>query len=348
MFKIKSHQNDDYVFSKPSKSRRVWAAVIDLFLTIVCSLVLFLLFYMNVIDVFNERDLFASVAQDQLNTGLFEEKEGSTYPVYVNDGVGDELPGTTEGNLAIYKRTAENYRKAVVTYYLDYKVNLSPDKDEAITVEDGDETKVYARKDYFNNRRFNTLILGIQEQEDGTFRSEYYQVDSLDQDPLTATYYLAEDSTPEEQATFFLNLCTFYYGPLGTTGVYYDALQDYQNETHIKEIDSITNLHTIYSFWISFIPFAFVFFFLIPIFSSYGQTLGKRILKIYVVSRDCEELPRTRIGWRCLFEFFLVSLSICFTFGILSIIEVIYLCLNRNRRSFSDSLCLTAVTDDLI
>lgn len=340
------------IASHPTKSKRAWAAVLDIFFTIIPTVVFFILFYTLTIDLFDTRSMFDEVAQDQLKTGLYVEVEGQKYPTFINTDKNDLTYDSEQERAESYFDAVEKYREACVYYYKTYKTEISPDRDELVTLDGGGGM---SRQSYYTNHWINVNVLGISEvYEDGKFSSDFYVTDNLDKDPLEVEYnFSSENEVGSEQyysdkSLFLAKLSSFYYGQTGTTGSYAVALDDYASESHVKDWDSVTATHTMIYFWISLIPSAGVFWFIIPIFSPYGQTLGKRIFKIFVVTRDDEELPRTRIGYRCLFEWVLISISFGFTLGLLSIIDTIIMACTRNQRTITDSLLITSVTDDII
>ena len=106
-------------------------------------------------------------------------------------------------------------------------------------------------------------------------------------------------------------------------------------------IFGLDNEFRLFIFFVMFFLSLIFINFIIPIFIWNGQTIGKRILKIKVVSENGEELEGVKLLGRIL----ILNLSSSMFYGVPLIISGILVLSNDDRQSLHDKIFNTIVID---
>lgn len=277
-----------------------------------------------------------------VSTGIFTQK-GTTY--YKNN----ELQGTQIENSYLAKEkdngftsyTEDEYFTKeddgyllinhLYKYYSDYLVNYSLDKDQLV---DGQ-----TRSEYYTVSWFNENILKVG--------NEYftYSLDNDNNPDLTKVGTLKAEFISGEEVVKDAGLYKY------SKDIYQKAIEDFYNQTFIKKAVNENSLINSFVGFSAAMVALIVFYLIIPLFSKYGQTLGKHIMKIYVVNSNGFLVKKYQTILRAIplivgvtifcfvKNFFIVIIGI----AVLFIASVLLMILTRYHQSLHDYLAFTVV-----
>ncbi len=308
---------------------RVTSCLVDLaFFAGSFALIFFLLStesFPTLIDATGAREAQARMSDYQISSGLVSRNE--------NNVLSD-----------ISSETYNAYEDAVVYYYLDYESGNNEKNPDPLhfTVED-----------------YNKTILGLPESDEYVNHSSYYEYKKdaeghsilNERGVLKASLY--NETTHELTKDALSNLLTFYRSA-------YSAAQDsLMARPYYKEAQATLNRgYIIVESLAAYVPFL-VFYFIIPICSVPGQTLGKKFMKIALAEqRTGVAVEKWRIPLRAIPFIVVTTFAIIFNDLIVSLTTVIlvllisftFMVFTKKRRCLHDYIAGTVVIreDDLM
>ena len=158
---------------------------------------------------------------------------------------------------------------------------------------------------------------------------------------------LNDASTKEDTAS---KLLAFYRSPTNNDTVYYGATYHFNHQESVVDVQSTLTRIEFLSLVPSIAFSPFIFFFLIPLLSPNGMTLGKRIVKTAVLGADGYKAKKINIVihyFIILLEFELLLIP-NLAFGLMawmfaSLIGFMALVMTRNHQSIHDKIARTIV-----
>ena len=345
---------------EPQSYKRIFSYAVDVLLTTIMGIIIFATLGLNVLDnVFGGKEAAKNISSFAIDSGLAyrkSDKEASTSIfIYNAEGTEDEKNGyvsTPSG-----EKGYEAYLDKVWYYYTEF-LNVEKNPDERVVGREG-----YSLEDYYKHayeRVFGFTNDTCGENPYFTYKSEAGVIDYTAKPVLNENYQQKVDISDETALNALLKY--FYNEENGNySGLYYEALLNmegsYYTESSVQTYYyQELNKQTI-SLWLTnmicFAPFGLAFFFVIPLCSKKGQTLGKLIFKVSVVDERGFYMNWTQRIVRPLlvslhFALLLIPNTI-FGFGLYflsAIASFMFMVLGRNRQNIHEKVSHTIVVDD--
>lgn len=344
---------------EPQSYKRIFSYAVDVLLTTVIGIILFATFGLNVLDdVFGGKEASNNISAFALDSGLTYQKPGKEASpsifIYNAGGTEDEKNGcvsTPNG-----EKGYEAYLDKVWYYYTEF-LNVEKNPDERVVGREG-----YSLEDYYKHAY--ERVFGFTKDTSGTnpyftYKSEAGVIDYTAKPVLNENYQQKVDISDESALNALLKY--FYYEENGNySGLYYEAILNmegsYYTEASVQTYYyQELNKQTI-SLWLTdmvcFAPFGLIFFFIIPLCSKKGQTLGKTIFKVSVVDERGFYMTWTQRIIRPLlvslhFALLLIPNTIL-GFGLYflsSIASFLFMVLGRSRQNIHEKVSHTIVVD---
>lgn len=269
-----------------------------------------------------------------------------------------------------------DYLPAVRSYYVSFMGgDGTSDNPKVDSVTKDGVTK--SPKEYYTVAYFNQTVMGLPDPAaisdvtdetkiSSTSASSYYKYalnqagDAVDVNALPvlkkefSDAVNGTDSTAKNKAISSLN--TYWYNTSSSSGVLVTAANLLSSQSYYTTRVVHANLASWAIEVVCFLPLQLVMFFLIPLFSKNGQTLGKWLLHLGVLSKEGYSITPynrimrpavvTLIG--CLYVI-VPPLSILpyFAYGLVALIDYIFMASSKdgNNRSLHDRLAKTIVVD---
>lgn len=134
-----------------------------------------------------------------------------------------------------------------------------------------------------------------------------------------------------------------------------DAMADFSQSSYIKDLEKSLKSTQVFIIVPSFVISYFVIFFTFPMIFKNGETIGKKMFKIGLVTKDGYNVKRRQIVFRQLILFvyvslfsFIIGFEIWTTLASLGLGVAIYFLstlISKQRRSFADFLAYTYLID---
>ncbi len=262
--------------------------------------------------------------------------------------------GDSSGTLLTYDETVQDgkpgwqhYQEAVLHYYT---VFIPGDNGALFYEKDG------VSKDAGGEYSTNSVNLFVLKNvyllnEDGTQASEnsdpYFILDESTEDPYDVKLDEKYNNTDPLTLT---KLKTFFANSEDRSGAYYQAVTHFTSQPHFTELQSSIGLKRYIAYLPSFILSPLIFFFLIPICTKDGRTLGKLVAKTAVIGSDGYKARKLNIVLHyavltIVWELLLIPNTILGIMGmsILLLADYLALILSKNHTSLHDKIARTLV-----
>jgi len=262
--------------------------------------------------------------------------------------------------------------------YLDlvwnYYTGFLAGNDERVVAMKKEDGTPYSQDDYY--QYFNQTIIGLPSisdladlSSDRKGEAKYFQYDlneegsaiDINAKPILQDNYLEKIANQETKETTLKELLSYflaYDSSSSVSGLYYDAVMDLQGaregsvQTYFTEQYTIISNASMVITFVCFLPFQFIFFFIIPLILKDGKTLGKLIFSLVVVRVDA---LRMKVMQQIIRSLILTLLGvILFALGttigvmlymLLVVIDFCALSFSRFHQSLHDKACKTIVVD---
>ena len=146
---------------------------------------------------------------------------------------------------------------------------------------------------------------------------------------------------------------TYLYDSNSAVALYQRSIAHFNNQAYAKEKVTAQANGTFFSFYPSIIAGPFLFFFVIPMLSKRGKTLGKRFLRIMVISEDGYQAKKWQMLTHYLFLFVpylalliqhpLITLPL---FAFYYVIDYMIMVMGKNHQGFHCKFSKTVVALD--
>lgn len=264
--------------------------------------------------------------------------------------------GDDAGTFLSYSASAEDgkagyekYQEAVVYYYTEFIPNnpnaVFAEEDGVSKNEDGTYSKESVSK-FVLKKVYKLNADGTQIEANA---DPYFVLNESTEDPYDVT--LSADYSGTTDPLKLTSLLE-YFASEGQKGVYYEAITHFSSQAYFSTLQNQLGLIRYISFLPSFIASPFIFFFLIPIFTPNGKTLGKLIAKTAVLSGDGYKARKlnTILHYACLtlvWECLLIPNTAIGIMGMMLILLIDYmvLVLSKTHQSLHDKIAQTLVVN---
>ncbi len=263
--------------------------------------------------------------------------------------------GDTSGTLLTYDETVQDgkpgwqyYQEAVIHYYT---VFIPGDSGAEFYEKDG-VTKNADGK--YSTDSINLFILKnvYLLNEDGTPVSEgvdpYFILDESTSDPYDVK--LVDEYVNTTESTKLSKLKTFFANSNSRTGAYYEAVTHFSTQPHFTELQSSIGLKRYIAYLPSFILSPLIFFFIIPLLTKDGKTIGKLVAKTAVIGNDGYKASKLNIILHyailtLVWEFLLIPSTMVgiMAMSIVLLADYLALILSKNHTSLHDKIARTLV-----
>ena len=264
----------------PNMVNRLGAALVDLAIYILLSVVILTVggiiigregtAFNNANTVISDHIVYSQLAKN-------DDKNG--YVAYQND----ELLSLDEENHSfILNKVSYFYCNYLTGVGVEADLKSSLDIDQEIKTKEGN----FLPKDYYTVRYFNETILGLPKQGE-IGHSQYFVYEQKDgQNDYTkiGTFKneFFEKITVNEKESYRLKNETDLLKVINN--IYQAAIKVFYNQKSIKNAQKTVDLTNSILMLISTLPSLAIFYILLPLISPFGQTIGKRILSLGVVT----------------------------------------------------------------
>ena len=279
----------------------------------------------------------------------------ATYDEYISFMKDSGLTkGDASGTLLTYDETVQDgkagwkhYQEAVLQYY---KVFIPGDSGAEFYESDGvtSENGKYSAEsiDRFVLKNVYRLNEDGTQVEDGS--DPYFVLDDSTSDPYDVK--LVADYQDTTETTKLSKLKTFFADSENRTGAYYEAVAHFSAQPHFTELQSSIGLKRYIAFLPSFILSPLIFFFIIPLLTKDGRTLGKLAAKTAVIGSDGYKAKKLNIILHyavltLVWEFLLIPSTIVgiMAMALLLLIDYLALILSKSHTSIHDKIARTLV-----
>ena len=303
------------------------------------------------------------------NTAILKaENYQATYDEYVSYMVDSGLVADDSGTLLSYDTLLDDgtpsylkYEQAVLTYYKVFIPNNYPNA--VFSADDG--VALNESKTGYDSASLAEFVLkkvyGLN--KDGTAidssSTQYFELDASTDDPYDTKPTKDYDYTAiTDQTSRNLKLAELkaHFATKDSssknTGVYFDAVNHFSSQAYYSSLQSAVGLKRYVAYLPSFILAPVIFFFIIPLFTPNGKTLGKLLCKTSVIGEDGYKAKKLNIAlhyacvtiiWECL----LIPSTILGIMAMffLMLIDYMILILSRTHQSLHDKIARTIVID---
>ena len=267
-------------YQVPSMVVRLGAAALDLALYILLS---FLLLTLGGLIVGREGTSFsnanATISDHIVYSKLAKTDEKNGYVAYQNNEL---LSLDNDNHSFILNNVAYFYCHYLTGEEIEDGLQASLDIDKQIKTKEGS----FLPKDYYTITYINETILGlpkegeighskyfVYEQKDG--ENDYTKIGTFKEEFFEATVVDGKDAKRLKNTSEILEVIN---------DIYHDAIKVFYNQQSIKKAQKVVDNTNAILMLISTLPCFAIFYLLLPLISPFGQTLGKRILSLGVVT----------------------------------------------------------------
>ena len=263
--------------------------------------------------------------------------------------------GDASGTLLSYDETIQDgkpgwqyYQEALIHYYTVF----IPGDSGAEFYETDEVTKNADGK--YSTDSINLFILKniYLLNEDGSQASEgidpYFVLDESTSDPYDVK--LVDEYADTTESTKLAKLKTFFADSENRTGAYYEAVTHFSAQPHFTELQSSIGLKRYIAFLPSFILSPLIFFFIIPLLTKDGRTLGKIAVKTAVIGSNGYKANKINIVLHyailtVIWEFLLIPSTMIGIMGmaLILLIDYLSLILSKSHTSIHDKIARTLV-----
>lgn len=334
-------------YKTPKMLNRFAAAAVDLAFYILLSFLI-----LTIVGFFTSRegtpyDNASSLITEQIKSSkLAKSEEKSGYVLYSSE---EFRTLDEEDRPLIIDRISYFYCSYLTGENIDAELSASLDKDEKIA-RDGIS---YLPKEYYTVTYFNEIILGLpKEGEINESRYFVYKEEGGVKDyskiGIVNPDYIETVSTDNGDVRRLKNDS----GLLKFINAFYEeSVNVFFNQKTIKSSQETMNGYNIMIMLVSTMPTLAVFYFLLPLLSPFGQTLGKRFLSLAVVDDRGYLIKKWQILLRnipilgvtifvCLINNLYFQLIVPLFFLLISIGILVF---NERRRCLHDLMARTIV-----
>ncbi len=321
-----------------SYGRTILGFILDSIICAVLSVILTFSFSSLISSSMKKDEIYSLIKQFAVDSSLYYANSSSSLSSYINIAP-YEVKDTDPSSTCYGYEVLEN---KVWTYYTEF---LQTNTNATTTL----ETQAQAQE---------WVITNLYKLTKSNPSSTYYMLATKDGEydftskPVLNAVYKEKVNKLDE--TGLKDLLSYYTTP--KTGLYVTALSDFLNQSYyVNETAKISYIN-----FISYAPFtAFSilgFFFIVPLFTPYGQTIGKLVVHTAVISKDKNKATK----WQIVFHYLIITLALLAAvvsqYVFLTIIAVLFLAgdflakvLTSTNQSFHDKLASTIVVniDDL-
>lgn len=336
---------------KAGIAKRLWSAIMDAALFVFTFIALSLWVMTPIANAaFNYGGQYELGSRYHLASHLylFEKKDdnGNKVIVPVKESTGN-ISDYNEVTLYSYNGDYEIYVRNIYYYYHNYKTNTEielPNNTESKTwdvIEDHFVSPEYNKKingvlpvNLYTNEWFSENILKIGSED------SFFKIDSSKTDYVESIVLI--DETKKSEAISFLK------------NQAYEATRDFYYSDYFNNINKTIEALQIFIFVPSFVISFSIYYFLIPMLMKDGETLGKKINHLAVVSFDGYKVKYRQLVLRQIILFIGISLSaVIIGIGLTSIattcvgvlILFVATLISKNKRSPHDFAAYTIVVD---
>ena len=266
--------------------------------------------------------------------------------------------GDSSGTLLTYDETIQDgkagwqyYQEAVLQYY---KVFIPGDSGAEFYQTDEVSKDSNGKYNTSSIDRFileNVYLLNEDgsQVEDGL--DPYFVLDeSTAEDPYDVK--LVDDYKDTTELTKLSKLKSFFANSDSRTGAYYEAVTHFSAQPHFTELQSSIGLKRYIAYLPSFILSPLIFYFIIPVLTKDGRTLGKLAAKTAVIGNDGYKASKINIVLHyailtLIWEFLLIPSTMMgiMAMAFLLLIDYLSLILSKNHTSIHDKIARTLVID---
>ena len=331
----------------PTMVNRLGAALLDLATYIILSIVILTIggvivgrqgtAFSDANALINDHIIYSQLAKNDGKNG---------YVAYQSN----ELLTLDEDNHSfIIKKVSYFYCNYLTGVEVDPELEPSLDKDNEIKTKEGN----FLPKDYYTIRHFNETILGLpKEGEIG--HSQYFvyeQIEGQNDYTKIGTFKdeFIEKVTGDDKEYYRLkndsNLLKII------DNIYQDAIKVFYNQKSIKNAQKTVDLTNSFLMLISTLPSLAIFYIILPLISPFGQTIGKRILSLGVVSEKGYLVKKWNLLLRVI-PLLGTTICICLVSSLywqllipifMLLISMGFLVFNPRRRALHDLMAATTV-----
>ena len=256
-------------------------------------------------------------------------------------------------NADYYQEEDGNYKviNHLAYYYLSYLTGENLKEDYICSLEKDIPIEGIAKKDYYTVKWFNENILSLG--SDGG-DSDYFTYQKTDDNNDYSKIGTLKDEfvlTSEKDGTTIKYVIQDNGLYAHTKKIYNNAIKHLYSQGFMKDATRTMNLTNSFILLGSSIIPLIIFYIIIPMFSDFGLTLGKRFLSLLVVSDHGFVIKKYQLLLRCIpllatiiFISFINNLYISFIFaGILVLASLSFMVFTRNNQAIHDFIARTAV-----
>lgn len=339
-----------------SNAKRLGAFAIDAGMSLALGFLLFLFlgervimenghYYENMSDAFLmlDRSGLAKATPSQYTEGQY-----STVEFHLPSEKSEYNPINSDGSFG-YK----NYENDLVYFFGEFMPKVS---DYGYNIKDGEKYTL----SYFNTE---WLGLKLEADENGLYGNQYYQPGKDEEGHMSLNVRpallpsveeaLTKDETKETTAK---NLFQLYYTDNSTDCFYYKAaLLVVESETYQKFYNDASTVLALAMVPTLLVP-PLIFFIAIPLFMKDGETLGKKILHLCLLSKDESAIKKWQVAIHgLLFVLLPAAFLLPFEPGMIlmavflfAAIDMMTLMVNKNGQALEDRIAGTIVIDKSI
>lgn len=311
-------------------SKRIIASIIDFLLIFTCGIVLFLtvvypLSFDKEVYIANQK----KIQQIYENSGVYVKTETneSIYYEFIFDLVGNSLTSPDDENAIAHLNTLTYMEKTYhpVNSVFEFYTNKENEFDDnGFGFFESVSTIAEIKETIFKVGTKESNIKSIDNS------NGFYEISVIDEENTAQTYRFVADVFVSQQE--------------GNYGIH-KKIADCPKLIEYND----ANKNMMWMSMVYIVPvlfgFAFIFYFIIPICSKNGQTIGKYITGLAVLSQDGYELKKIYYLPRFL-SYFVVELCLgIFSFGGIFLISYMMFCFSKKRRCIHDYFSNSVVID---
>lgn len=336
-------------------AKRLWAAIMDAAVFVFAYFILALWVFTplaNVCFKYNEKYNLGHQYRFASHLLLIQEQNesGDGYVIVEvkdSDGILENYIATP---LYSYKSTDPSlYINRVYYYYHNYKTNqdielplknktktFDPIEDHFVSPEYNQEIDGKLPKYLYTNEWFSDKILNVGKED------SYFKIDDSKEDYLESIV-LIDESKKDDALTFLKEKVS-------------EATKDFANSKYYQDLNNSIYAVQLFIFMPPFVLAYMTFYMLIPLLMKDGETLGKRVTHIAVISNDGYSVRKRQIVFRQILLFlamfiaaFVVGIGIT-SIAIMCLLTVILFgitLLSKTKRSPHDYAAYTVVVDSI-
>ena len=252
-----------------------------------------------------------------------------------------------------YQEEDGNYKiiNHLAYYYLSYLTGESLKENYICSLDKDVPIEGVAKKDYYTVKWFNENILALgsdgSDSDYFTYQKDGESIDYSKIGTLKDDYVLTSEKDGVVSKYVIQDSGLYNH----TKEIYNNAIKHFYNQSFIKKATSTMNLINSFILLGTCLISLIIFYIIIPLFSEFGLTLGKRFLSLIVVNDQGFAIKKLQIFLRCIpllaaiiFISFINNLYISFIFGgVLVLASLSFMIFTRNNQAIHDFIARTVV-----